>query len=199
MSYIMEEMGFLYRAVLAATFVFSQFSVWAQDSRPSLDFCAREFEAIAWDAPQIVNLADLKKQLAQKGPGAVKDFFLKLNARGELLKKTAQGLALRNGTAGEKYYAAIGKQVPKEGFVRALSVREIYTIFSEGGMGSGYDFNFREAGARVGHGGNFIFVMCRKCADESFTKGNLGSGVLNAESLSLDQLEIVIPSVLSAP
>ncbi|MCM2279217.1 MAG: hypothetical protein NDJ89_14165 [Oligoflexia bacterium] len=144
-----------------------------------------EPRAIAVRLDRLANLPREKRQA----------FFRTLKARGETLRQGARAALLSGERQGQRFYEAIGRQVPREGYVRALSPEELGAIVSDGKMGTLYDFNFRDAGARVGHAGNFVFLVCRKCPPEAFVPGNAGSGVLNQRALSLEELELVIPSL----
>lgn len=101
----------------------------------------------------------------------------------------------RSITEVEALYRNVAAQVPKEGYTRALSLEELRLILTDGGIGSYYDFAFKNEGARVGHGGNFVFIRCAKCPDEWFTAGQLGSSVVNVRTIPIDHLEIVVPRI----
>lgn len=122
-----------------------------------------------------------------------RELLRRIAGRAERLRNDAHRETRKGEEAMLRYYEAIGAQVPKEGYVRALSVEEIDMILGDGAMGSLYDFNFRNEGARVGHGGNFIFLLCRKCPPDTFERGGLGSSVINRRRLELNELELVIP------
>lgn len=135
------------------------------------------------------------KALVGRPETEVRQFFRAVSGRQSKLKATAQRLANTSLKDVERYYLEIKKQVGKEGYVRALSVEEAANIFVGGKMGAGYDFAFRNDGARVGHGGNFIFLLCRKCPPSMFTDGALGSSVVNQVPIPLEELELVVPQV----
>ncbi|OFZ19257.1 MAG: hypothetical protein A2X94_05745 [Bdellovibrionales bacterium GWB1_55_8] len=118
-----------------------------------------------------------------------------LTRRAELLTQSAKTARQMDTRTAERFYAAIRDQIPKDGYIRALSASEVNTILKEGRMGRGYDFTFRNSGARVGHSSNFIFLRCRDCPQEFFQAGNLGSGVVNRQPIPLDKLEFIIPEV----
>ena len=153
--------------------------------------CAGQFEKIVTVKARFISLQKLRTAPKEER----EEFFRRLVNRANRLRNYAQSAALRDDEAGIAAYQAIGAQVPHEGYVRALSVEEVRNIVSDGKMGSFYDFGFRNDGARVGHGGNFIFVRCKSCAADAFQDGALGSSMVNRRPLELEELELVIPEL----
>lgn len=148
-----------------------------------------------WDKGMTLPLGKLFDLLKRSGENGSSEFFEKLSNRATELRAISENLGERNLGALEKFHVQIGAQIPREGYVRALSPKEVRTILKEGKIGSSHDFNYRGEGARVGHGGNFIFLLCRKCSSENFTQGSLGSGVINRAPIPLEQLELIVPAV----
>lgn len=145
-------------------------------------------------SPQKTIIISLQK-LAVANTAERNIFLQKLEMRAQSLKNRAHKIAMQNDSAGIEYFEKVGAQVPKEGYVRAVSTEEIKNILQDGGMGSAYDFNFKGNGARVGHGGNFIFVLCRRCSVQDFSDGALGSSMLNNRAFRLNELELIVPYI----
>ena len=67
-----------------------------------------------------------------------------LTRRAELLTQSAKTARQMDTRTAARFYAAIRDQIPKDGYIRALSASEVNTILKEGRMGRGYDFTSYE-------------------------------------------------------
>lgn len=162
--------------------------------------CVQEQLSLAFAAPQpesgpsSINLPlnQLKRMTNEKKLEALKGIDQRARDLKTVVTRTSSNL-----TTISQLYAEIGEQIPKQGYVRAVETKELLTILREGQIGRFYDFSFKDVGGRVGHGGNFIFIICKSCRTDDFVPGQYGSSVLNSRPLKVEELEVIVPSIPS--
>lgn len=99
----------------------------------------------------------------------------------------------------QELYLAIKRQIGLEGYVRALSPRQLREVMDDGVVQRGDFFSNKGTGAHVGHGADMIYIRCKtpRC-DDMLQASSTGSGTQNVQPIPLSELEFIAPDIRAA-
>jgi hypothetical protein len=95
----------------------------------------------------------------------------------------------------QKLFDILKSQIPKDGRVRVISTEQLKELLKDGSMQRGMDFAFARQGARLGHNGRYICVLCKNDSTARFDGGAFGSSEINLDRIPLKDLVLYIPQL----
>jgi len=96
--------------------------------------------------------------------------------------------------AANQFAQAIRTQLPASGHVRAVTPQEVRMLLDQGNLGKGIVLETLE-NAKLLDGPSLIFIRCRSCGPDTFTRLARTGRVVTKKPIPLEKIDFIIPEV----